>query len=221
MPRIKKGPGRKAFVSSGLRFQAAAAEDDRFKLEKEETTMLCQNCQQRPATVHLTEIVNNQKREIHLCEECAQEKGVAIKAHVTGLDIPEFVGKLASSEQSAPGRKPTSELRCDVCGLTFEAFRNLGKFGCPNDYEVFKEGLVKLLERIHGSTQHRGKVPSRVTDRVSHQKELMQLKEELRVAVEREEYERAAELRDRIRRLEAELGVAGTSREEKGGKPGR
>ncbi len=171
--------------------------------------MRCQNCRKRTATVHLTEIVNNQKREIHLCEECAQEKGVAIKAHVSGLDIPEFVGKLASSssEPSPTGPKSTSQLRCEVCGLTFEAFRNIGKFGCPNDYVVFKDGLVKLLERIHGSTQHRGKVPSRVTDRVSQQKELMQLREELRIAVEREEYERAAELRDKVRQLEAELGL--------------
>ena len=170
--------------------------------------MLCQNCHKRAATVHLTEIVNNTKREIHLCEECAQAKGVAIKSQIQGVDLPEFFGQLAESQgESAPGRGSEEDLKCEVCGLTFEAFRNMGKFGCPNDFIAFKQGLLGLLERIHGSTQHRGKVPSRATERIAQQKELMQLREELKQAVATEAYERAAEIRDRVHKLEAELGM--------------
>jgi protein arginine kinase activator len=169
--------------------------------------MLCQNCKKRAANVHLTEIVNNAKREIHLCEECAQEKGVAIKTQIEGLEIPEFFGQLAQQQSHAAGEQPAEgQLRCEVCGLTFEAFRNMGKFACPNDYVAFKKGLLGLLDRIHGSTQHRGKVPSRTTDRIAEQKELMQLREELKHAVASEDYERAAELRDKVHTLEGRVG---------------
>ena len=173
--------------------------------------MLCENCKKRAANVHLTEIVQNQKHEIHLCEECAQAKGVAIKTHIEGLEIPEFFGQLARSQTpSAAGSESEGQPRCEVCGLTFEAFRNIGKFGCPNDFVSFRKGLLGLLDRIHGSTQHRGKVPSRTTDRIAQQKELMQLRAELKQAVASEEYERAAELRDRVHTLEHELGYEQT-----------
>ena len=169
--------------------------------------MLCQNCQKKAATVHLTEIVNNAKREIHLCEACAQAKGVAIKTQIEGLEIPEFFGQLAQSHaQAAPGAATEGQLACEVCGLTFEAFRNMGKFGCPNDFVRFKTSLLGLLDRIHGSTQHRGKVPSRATDRIAQQKELMQLRAELKQAVDAEAYEKAAQLRDKVHQLEARLG---------------
>jgi protein arginine kinase activator len=169
--------------------------------------MLCQNCKKREANVHLTEIVDNAKREIHLCEECAQEKGVAIKTQIGSLEIPEFFGQLAQSQpQTSSGQPVEGQLRCDVCGLTFEAFRNMGKFACPNDYVAFKKGLLGLLDRVHGSTQHRGKVPTRATDRIAQQKELMQLRDELKQAVSSEAYERAAELRDKVHKLESRIG---------------
>jgi protein arginine kinase activator len=169
--------------------------------------MLCQNCKKRAANVHLTEIVNNAKREIHLCEECAQEKGVAIKTQIEGLEIPEFFGQLAESQSaSTPGTDAEGQMSCEACGLSFEAFRNVGKFGCQSCFASFKSGLLGLLDRIHGSTQHRGKVPSRATSRISQQKELMQLREELKQAVNSEAYEKAAELRDRVHRLEGALG---------------
>lgn len=164
--------------------------------------MRCENCNERDATVHLTEIVNDTKKEIHLCEECARQKGVTIKAQLHNLSIPEFVGHLAET----PG--PASEeedATCETCGLTFAKFRSQGKLGCPDDYVVFREPLLGLLERIHGGTQHRGKVPSRATTEIARQKELMQLREELRNAVDAENYERAAQLRDRIRTIEEGL----------------
>ena len=170
--------------------------------------MLCQSCNQRAATVHLTEVVSNAKKEIHLCEECAQAKGVAIKTKIEGLQIPEFFGHLAQSQAHVVADKSAEgQPRCATCGLTFEAFRNVGKFGCCDCFTSFKKGLMGLVDRIHGSTQHRGKVPNRATERTACQKELMELREELRVAVSEEAYERAAELRDRVHRLEGRLGA--------------
>lgn len=178
--------------------------------------MLCQNCKKREATVHLTEIVNNTKNEIHLCEECAQAKGVAIKAQIEGLDIPEFFGQLAESGSKQLAKKEVAGqgARCSNCGLSFEDFRQGGKFGCPQCFASFRDSLLGLLDRIHGSTQHRGKLPRRASRRISHQKEIMELKEELKNAVSQEAYERAAELRDKLRKLEA--GVGSPGRQDKG-----
>ncbi len=157
--------------------------------------MICEVCREEVATVHLTEIVNNTKKEIHLCETCAQKKGVAIHSHVKNVSIPEFFGQLTQE---------VSEPKCPQCGIDFGEFRNSGKLGCPHDFEVFRDEIEELLEKIHGSTQHRGKVPSRVNTLIRRQKELEDLRTELSSAVEREEYEHAAEIRDRIHNLERE-----------------
>lgn len=177
---------------------------------------MCQNCQQKAATVHLTEIVDSVKREIHLCEPCAQEKGVAIKAQIQDVDFPDFFGQLAESgpEQSKNQNVAKTQMKCETCGLTFEAFRNSGKFGCANDYSAFKEGLLGLLNRIHGSTQHRGKVPTRASGKISRQKELREMEEELKLAVESEAYEKAAELRDKIHSIKTQPSSASADTDE-------
>jgi protein arginine kinase activator len=171
--------------------------------------MTCESCNERKATVHLTEIINDTKKEIHLCEECAKEKGVTIKGQLANLSIPEFVVESASSEPDEG-----QDLVCEACGMTFAKFRSQGKFGCPEDYVAFRDPLTGLLERIHGNTQHRGKVPSRATTEIARQKELMQLRLDLKQAVEAENYERAAGLRDRIRQIEGISGEPGSPKGE-------
>ncbi|MFQ5653233.1 MAG: UvrB/UvrC motif-containing protein [Planctomycetota bacterium] len=164
--------------------------------------MICEICRESIATVHLTEIVNNAKKEIHLCEGCAQTKGVAIHANVKNLSLPEFFGQLA---EPRPDEAHTGNAaRCQVCGLTYRQFRSSGKLGCSADYRVFRDELDQLLVKIHGGVQHRGKVPDRVGTQLHRQQELVDLKERLRAAVEREEYEHAADIRDRIHNLERE-----------------
>ena len=158
------------------------------------------------ATVHLTEIVNNTKKEIHLCESCAQQKGVAIQSQVKSLSIPEFFGQLMEDKDKDKGSSgdPGVELHCPLCEMTYRQFRTGGKLGCPNDYHVFREELTQLLEKIHGSVQHRGKVPARVGMELRRQREIEQLRLDLQAAVDGEEFEKAAELRDRIYDLERE-----------------
>jgi len=164
--------------------------------------MICEVCRESVATVHLTEIVNNNKQELHLCESCAQEKGVAIHSQVKNLNIPEFFGQLA---EPGGGTETSASGQCPQCGISYTQFRSSGKLGCPRDYQVFREELGQLLEKIHsGSTQHRGKVPSRVGRQFSVERELVELREELDQAVEAELYEHAAEIRDRIHDLERE-----------------
>ena len=159
--------------------------------------MLCQRCHKQQATIHLTEILNNEKRERHLCEDCAREEGVAIKAQINLQDI--LSGMLEAHE----GAGHHANLRCPDCGITYAEFRNQGRLGCPHDYEVFAEPLREVIEKVHGATEHVGKLPQRTGSDSRGQRELMQLRRQLQDAVEAEHYEEAARLRDLIQEKEA------------------
>ena len=163
--------------------------------------MLCEACQKNPATVHLTDVTNNSKQELHLCEDCAKKQGVTIKSYMYKEPAyPELFPQIVDSqtEDSAVDR----DLTCPRCGIIYRKFRSTGKLGCPHDYVVFKKGLIGLLEKIHGRAQHEGKIPSRASDQISRQKELRGLRALLEKAVRSEAYEDAAKLRDRIYKLE-------------------
>ncbi len=162
--------------------------------------MKCEICRESVATVHLTEISNNQKKEVHLCEACAQEKGVAIHSHVKNLSLPEFFGQL--SDTPTTDSKPAAAQICPVCEIDYQEFRATGKFGCASDYRVFRKELDYLLDKVHGAVQHRGKMPVRVGMEMSKRRQIDDLKRELRTAVDSEQYEQAANIRDRIHMLE-------------------
>ncbi|WP_422447014.1 UvrB/UvrC motif-containing protein [Thermoanaerobacterium sp. DL9XJH110] len=171
--------------------------------------MMCQECQKRPATVHITKIVNGEKSQMHLCEECAREKHLGFSAGLNPFgfdDETDFsIGKLLSSffEPENQGYKQTPDsLKCDRCGLSFPRFTQTGRFGCSHCYDAFKGQLDPMLRRIHGKTFHVGKVPRRSGSEIRIKNELNRLKRELQEAINAEEYERAAVLRDRIKELE-------------------
>jgi protein arginine kinase activator len=160
--------------------------------------LICQFCKKNIATVHLTELVHGTKQEVHLCEACARKKGLSTKPHFT---IQDLLSSLMEQEKEnvPPG---LLSLKCPSCGLTFSQFRKSGRFGCPHDYQVFKDGLAPLLDRIHGSSKHVGKMPRRVNSDTAKERALLDLRSQLEESIHHEEYERAAELRDRIRVLE-------------------
>ncbi|MEK7484269.1 MAG: UvrB/UvrC motif-containing protein [Planctomycetota bacterium] len=157
--------------------------------------MICESCKKSVATVHLTEIINKTKKEIHLCETCAQQKGMALK---TSFSISELLGALDPAQKSGG----LQDIVCSECGASFSQFRRTGRLGCARDYELFKMELLPLFEKIHGATQHRGKTPKRVTQAMAKRKELDDLEKSLQAAIENEEYEKAAQFRDRIHALE-------------------
>jgi protein arginine kinase activator len=174
--------------------------------------MRCKICGERPATIHYTEIVNNKMVTFDLCVECAEEKGVDVqKSSSYGLGdlVAELIDGTVQDETSKIGR-----VRCPECGYDFSDFRNIGRLGCPGCYRSFEAQLQPLLRHIHGGTIHGGKTPVRVGDIEEWGPSVMQLKDELAKAIEGENYERAAELRDEIRRLESPSG-------EKSGKSGK
>ena len=163
------------------------------------------SCGKKLATIHVTEIVNGEKKEIHLCEDCAKEK----KVFFPSTNVIELSDVLSGLIEAA-GHKGGEELdatTCPGCGLSFAEFRASGRFGCANDYEVFRAGVDPLLERMHGTTQHRGKAAAKLHAE-SPANKLPKLRAKLKKAVEDEAYERAARLRDEIYALKKELGDA-------------
>ena len=161
---------------------------------------LCQNCNKDIATVHLTDIKVGEKQEMHFCERCATERGLP----KPGYTMQEIVGALLEKGAKARSAARSSQ-RCPGCGMTYQEFRTKGRFGCANDYNVFKDGLVPLLEKIHGSSQYVGKVPRKVGQERGFELELLMLRQRLLSVIKNEEYEEAARLRDRIQALEKKV----------------
>lgn len=167
--------------------------------------MLCQECGKRPATLHFTKIVNGDKTEFHFCETCAREKGELIPGTANGFSIHNLLSGLLELDpngKTASSAAKAVQPRCDFCGMTYSQFSKVGRFGCSECYKHFGERLTPLLKRVHGNTVHVGKVPKRVGKQVQVRRQIEQLKRELHLKVEQEEFEAAARLRDQIRELE-------------------
>lgn len=163
--------------------------------------MLCQNCQKRVANVHFTQITNAKKTEMYLCDQCAREKGQS--GIGPPMNISDFLsGFMNYGNSEAHTIQEPAEECCEICGMSFEDFKKTGKMGCSNCYHIYGDRLKPIMKRLHGNTEHTGKVPSRLSGEVSQTKELDSLKASLAKAVQSEEYEKAAELRDKIRELE-------------------
>jgi protein arginine kinase activator len=158
----------------------------------------CQFCAS-PATIHLTDIVNNQKKEMHLCQRCAEAQHLVSKQE---LNLPAILQSMIG-QHLGPLSDELARLRCPACGIRYMEFRAQGRLGCPHDYAVFRNGLEPLLKRIHRSTRHVGKVPRQGPPPVRRQAELVDLRRQLQQAVEAEAYEEAARLRDLLRKKEA------------------
>lgn len=159
--------------------------------------MKCQNCQENEATVHWTDIAGNQKTEKHLCEECARDQNAPLQQPVT---LSKFLQQLLQQKVAEEFSKGMKEA-CPVCGMSYIEFRSSGRLGCPNDYDAFKEGLLPLLERLQDDVRHSGKVPARAPSDLRKHNDMIRLRRQLERAVQREEYEKAASLRDQIERL--------------------
>jgi protein arginine kinase activator len=166
--------------------------------------MSCEQCHEREAVIHLTQIVNEQVTTLHLCERCAAEKGVESPGSQPKTPLGTF---LAAMGQELPEQAPAPRTgdNCSRCGGTLQDFRESGRLGCPECYRTFEVALRDLLRRLHGSTHHMGE---RYADReaaapiTQEPHQAAELREQLRLAVETENFELAAELRDRLRVLE-------------------
>jgi len=167
--------------------------------------MLCQVCNQRPANVHVTKVINNVRTELHLCQQCARERGELEVFAGPKFAFSNLLAGLLQGDAAAGvpvGIPGGSRNVCSTCGLEYPEFMNTGYLGCSECYSQFLPMLRPLIARIHGHAKHTGKVPARAGKAVRFRKELESLRDELRTMIEAEEYEKAALVRDRIRDLE-------------------
>jgi protein arginine kinase activator len=162
--------------------------------------MSCDQCHEREAVIHLTQIVNDQVTTLHLCERCAAEKGVESPGAVAKTPLGSFLAAMGK-EVEAPA--PRTADTCSQCGGSLQDFRESGRLGCPECWRAFEAPLRDLLRRLHGSTHHVGERYADRHDTTPRPSvEAADLREQLRAAVESENFELAAELRDRLRVLE-------------------
>ena len=155
----------------------------------------------KPATVHLTQIINNKVHKVDLCEACAQAKGVT---DPSGFSLADLLVKpdLEAGEGAGEGG-----LVCPNCGFTQQDFKKIGRFGCPTCYEAFRPLLMPMLPSMHKGSVHTGKIPQRSLDRRSIYDRLTKLEMELDIAIKSERYEDAARFRDEIRQIKQTPGA--------------
>lgn len=186
--------------------------------------MLCQKCNKNEASVKYTEIINGEKKEMMLCEECSHELGLDNINFNMPIDFSSFFGGLLeddayNSPEFMPLFQKVKELKCDNCNMTYDEFINQGKFGCPECYNVFSSKIDAILKRIHGSSQYLGrkalnsntikKEDKNADAQIGTQNEktktkdtkLEKLQKDLKKAIAEERYEDAAKIRDEIKNI--------------------
>ena len=171
--------------------------------------MLCDDCGRNRAVVHITQIGPNGRVEKNLCEECAANYSEFLvePQRKKNVSMNDFLKGIFSADTGAAERtkEQVTELVCPNCGMSYRDFQQTGKIGCSVCYSTFRRQLEPLLRRIHGSSTHSGKIPHRTGGTLEMKHTIESLRKSLKECVAQEEYEKAAELRDRVRLLEKEL----------------
>lgn len=166
--------------------------------------MLCENCNERQATIHITKIINGKKEEHHLCDQCTSLEKVGKGA----FDYTGFISDVANEGKTGSTANRPEESSCSRCGMTYEFFRKHGKFGCEQCYDAFEPMITPIIRRMHGKDRHVGKIVKYGDVRFQRKRDIESLQAKLNAAVEREEYELAAIYRDQIKALVRELEVS-------------
>ncbi len=164
--------------------------------------VICMKCNKSFATVKLTRIVNGRVKELNLCQSCAaeispyQKKLAGAQANLDSI----LAGLLANEKEKK--RTTDVDITCRECGLPFATYRESLFLGCADCYDSFGEHLLADLRKFHGSTRHQGKVPKRFQSRITMQRDIRQMRKQMEEAIEQENFELAAQLRDKIKSLE-------------------
>ena len=160
--------------------------------------MLCENCKSASATTHIKKTVNGVTKEFYLCPNCASKLGFS---NFDFFDVDDFWGSFFENK----ARVSKNLKRCKTCNASFDEIVKLGKMGCPDCYVEFKDEILPSLVKIHGNIEHKGFSPDSVKKFDSKFDEIKKLQEELKVAIQNEEFEKAAEIRDAIKVRKEEL----------------
>lgn len=168
--------------------------------------MDCQECHQRSATLHFTQLINGKKIETHVCEVCAKELGYMTHPE-EGYSLHNLLAGLFDfeSKQLKTNFRQEVDLTCPKCNLKFTEFKQTGKFGCVECYHTFSKQIDPILKRVHsGNTKHNGKIPKRQGDHLHVKKQLEAYQNQLKQLIEREEFEEAAIVRDQIKAVKSD-----------------
>lgn len=157
----------------------------------------CQRCGKHPATAYFTQTVNGKTTQLALCPACVAELGYS---SLSGMNLGHLFGSILGN--AFPTVSETDQKRCPGCGCSFQEIARTGKVGCADCYTTFYDRLLPNLERIHGKVKHEGKLSSTAAPRERTEYEIKQLKRQLSQAIEKQEFEEAARLRDQIAELE-------------------
>lgn len=170
--------------------------------------MLCEKCKKKIASVHITQYINGKKNEQHLCEDCARGEKISIEfPKIPFYNLNELLG--AFLNQPITANEEINEAICPNCHNSYNVIAKQGRVGCSECYSYFSSFLEPALRKIHGANLHRGKIPRQMGAAFHMSRELDDLKLQLRLAVEKEAYEKAAEIRDRIKELENSIEKGG------------
>jgi protein arginine kinase activator len=168
--------------------------------------MLCNMCKQNHATVHIVKVVNGVKEELNLCEKCAKESDTFNMNGSLKLDSPftfqNLLGGLVDYINQSSQNVRNTEAVCSLCGTTYSEFKQKGLMGCDSCYKHFGATITPVIKRVQGNLEHVGKIPLKAGKEIMEKKRLLDLKEQLQKAILGEEYEKAAEIRDKIRELQ-------------------
>jgi protein arginine kinase activator len=163
--------------------------------------MNCQQCH-KPATFHITDLTDGKVISLHLCPDCAKDYLNPPDDDVATPTLANLLTKQLKLGQTAEELAELDNKECPICGITFFEFRQEGRLGCPYDYTHFADELEPLLINVHSDIRHVGKRPKHGAYDAESQNELIRLRREMKESVETENYERASQLRDKIRQIE-------------------
>lgn len=164
--------------------------------------MLCNICKQNVATVHLTDLVEGKAKKVDLCEACSKAKGVD---DPTGFALADMLLGLGAAQEMEQATSGEPELACPQCGFTQADFKKAGRLGCAHCYSTFNDGIGGLLKSMHKGTRHVGKVPHALKQNLEFSEKLKSLQKKLEKAVDTEDFEQAAVLRDEIKHMRAQM----------------
>lgn len=163
--------------------------------------MLCQKCQKRAANIQFTQVINGKKHVVYLCENCVKEEG---KLNIgSPISINDFFSGIIGMSYRAPVKAANPQVICNTCKMSYDEFKKTGKVGCADCYKTYGEKLTPLIKRLQGNVQYNGKIPERIYSKVKVSREIRKLKEQLNICIKNEEYEKAAQIRDEIKKMQS------------------
>ena len=168
--------------------------------------MLCENCKKHEANVMYTQIINGDKKQMHLCEECSEKLGIGNMDFKMPISFSSFLSDFFEdfeNEALLPELNPIKQLTCDSCGMTFEEFMNTGRFGCSNCYDVFENKIDPILKNIHGANRHVGRIGKigPATNIKEHEKvleDLNKLNDKVTKLKEEQEFDKTLSEKDKL-----------------------